>query len=105
MDREEHLVHMAFKTWDSIPELVILGNPTAPRIAIFSFLVRHPFLKGYSLHHNFICTLLNDLYGIQARAGCACAGPYGMDLLNIDHNLVRNFLKTFPVHFIIVLTL
>ena len=28
------------------------------------------------LHHNFVSVLLNDLYGIQARGGCACAGPY-----------------------------
>ncbi|MFD1731734.1 hypothetical protein ACFSC4_12700 [Deinococcus malanensis] len=28
--------------------------------------------------------LLNDLFGIQARGGCACAGPYGHALLNID---------------------
>ena len=28
--------------------------------------------------------LLNDLFGIQARGGCACAGPYGHRLLAID---------------------
>ena len=28
------------------------------------------------LHHNFLAILLNDLFGIQARGGCACAGPY-----------------------------
>jgi selenocysteine lyase/cysteine desulfurase len=32
-------------------------------------------LKKY-LHYNFICSLLNDLFGIQVRSGCACAGPY-----------------------------
>jgi len=88
MDREDHLVRLALKTWGTIPEIVLLGNPNAPRLAIFSFLIRHPVLKNYFLHHNFVCTLLNDLYGIQARAGCACAGPYAQDLLNIDDNLV-----------------
>ena len=29
--------------------------------------------------------LLNDLFGIQSRAGCSCAGPYGHRLLGIDH--------------------
>ncbi|KAJ6366325.1 hypothetical protein OIU77_002829 [Salix suchowensis] len=29
------------------------------------------------LHGPFIAALLNDLFGIQARGGCACAGPYG----------------------------
>ena len=28
--------------------------------------------------------LLNDLFGVQSRAGCSCAGPYGHRLLRID---------------------
>jgi hypothetical protein len=28
--------------------------------------------------------VLNDLFGIQARGGCSCAGPYGHRLLDID---------------------
>ena len=46
-----------------------------------SFLVRHGDLY---LHHNFVVALLNDLFGIQARGGCSCAGPYGHRLLGID---------------------
>jgi hypothetical protein len=30
-----------------------------------------------------VVTLLNDLFGIQARGGCSCAGPYGHHLLGI----------------------
>jgi selenocysteine lyase/cysteine desulfurase len=36
------------------------------------------------LHHNFIVALLNDVYGIQARGGCACAGPYALSLLGLS---------------------
>ena len=36
------------------------------------------------LHHNFVVALLNDLFGIQTRGGCSCAGPYGHRLLDID---------------------
>jgi len=36
------------------------------------------------LHHNFTVSLLNDLFGIQTRGGCSCAGPYGHRLLGID---------------------
>jgi hypothetical protein len=36
------------------------------------------------LHHNFVVAVLNDLFGIQARGGCSCAGPYGHRLLGID---------------------
>jgi hypothetical protein len=34
-----------------------------------------------------VVALLNDLFGIQARGGCSCAGPYGHSLLNIDSEL------------------
>ena len=47
-----------------------------------SFVVRAP--SGHWLHHNFVVALLNDLFGIQARGGCSCAGPYGHRLLGID---------------------
>jgi hypothetical protein len=33
--------------------------------------------------------LLNDLFGIQARGGCSCAGPYGHRLLGIGDELSR----------------
>ena len=36
------------------------------------------------LHHHYVVALLNDLFGIQARGGWQCAGPYGHRLLNID---------------------
>ena len=47
-----------------------------------SFVVRAPV--GRYLHHNYVVALLNDLFGIQARGGCSCAGPYGHRLLGID---------------------
>ncbi|MED6180717.1 hypothetical protein PIB30_012868 [Stylosanthes scabra] len=40
--------------------------------------------RGKLLHGPFVATLLNDLFGVQARGGCACAGPYGHHLLNIS---------------------
>ena len=40
--------------------------------------------SGKYLHHNFVVALLNDLFGIQSRGGCSCAGPYGHRLLGID---------------------
>ena len=43
------------------------------------------------LHHNFVVALLNDLFGIQARGGCSCAGPYGHRLLGIDLDQSHEF--------------
>ena len=65
----------AMAAWSSSSNLVLLGSTSVPRLPIFSFLIKHP-IAGMFLHHNYVCALLNDLFGIQARGGCACAGPY-----------------------------
>jgi len=108
MDREEALVREALEKWRGIPNLIILGNSPAKRLPIFSFVVLHQE-SGRLLHHNFVCALLNDVFGIQARGGCACAGPYAEDLLGMDeetalklesliledHRLDRNHLRRY----------
>ena len=38
-----------------------------PRLPVLSFLVRHPE-TGAFLHHNFVCAVLNDLFGVQASS-------------------------------------
>ncbi|XP_071087136.1 uncharacterized protein [Haliotis cracherodii] len=83
MQREQELCRLAVESLSSCDNLIILGNQDAPRLPIFSFLVYNP-TTGRFLHHNFVSTILNDVFGIQARGGCACAGPYAMDLLGLD---------------------
>src|SRR4051794_7729832 len=80
---EEHYLQRAVASWKSEPSLEILGNLDAERLSIVSFVVRCPGTAKY-LHHNFVVALLNDLFGIQSRGGCSCAGPYGHRLLGID---------------------
>ena len=80
-EREEDFIQRAIERWRANPGLEILGNPALPRLSIVSFVVRH---RGRYLHHNYVVALLNDLFGIQARGGCSCAGPYGHRLLGID---------------------
>jgi len=79
--REEDFIERAIATWLAVPEIGILGNPGLRRLSIVSFTVRH---DGRYLHHNFVVAVLNDLFGIQSRGGCSCAGPYGHRLLGID---------------------
>jgi selenocysteine lyase/cysteine desulfurase len=79
---ESDYVRRATQAWQSVPEIEILGNLDAERLSILSFVVRRP--DGRYLHHNAVVALLNDLFGIQARGGCSCAGPYGHRLLGID---------------------
>ncbi|MGB9378186.1 MAG: aminotransferase class V-fold PLP-dependent enzyme [Mycobacteriales bacterium] len=80
-DREERFWHRAVAAWSAHPAIEVLGDRNAERLSILSFVVRH---GGRQLHHNFVVAVLNDLFGIQARGGCSCAGPYGHKLLGID---------------------
>ena len=79
--REERLWQRVLRRWEGNPQIEILGSHQARRLAVVSFRVRHG--DGRYLHHNFVVALLNDLFGIQARGGCSCAGPYGHRLLAI----------------------
>jgi selenocysteine lyase/cysteine desulfurase len=91
---EEAYWQRAVATWLTNPAMQVLGNTSSERLSIVSFVVRRPPLSvglaaGRSnpnryLHHNFVVALLNDLFGIQSRGGCSCAGPYGHRLLGID---------------------
>jgi selenocysteine lyase/cysteine desulfurase len=87
-ERERSFIQSAVETWEEHPHIQILGNRDAWRLSIVSFVVKHG--TGY-LHHNYVATLLNDLFGIQARAGCSCAGPYGHRLLGIDLETSKEF--------------
>jgi selenocysteine lyase/cysteine desulfurase len=87
-EREESFVHRAMHRWEEQPSIEILGSHDLPRLSIVSFVVRHE--RRY-LHHNFVVALLNDLFGIQSRGGCSCAGPYGHRLLGIDLETSHEF--------------
>ncbi|KAL3528050.1 hypothetical protein ACH5RR_012706 [Cinchona calisaya] len=114
IERLEHnYIEQALERLLPNPNVWILGNITAKRQAVLSFLI---FSTTYSpstevtakenlaakettglclrretgnkrdkpLHGPYVSKLLNDLFGIQGRGGCACAGPYGHMLLKID---------------------
>jgi len=87
--QEERLLHRAVSAWTQEPTIQILGNLDAERLSIVSFVVKAP--SGRYLHHNFVVAVLNDLFGIQSRGGCSCAGPYGHALLGIDLDRSHEF--------------
>ena len=86
---EEQFLRRAVQAWSQNPYLSILGNVEAQRLSILSFVVRRP--HGPYLHHNFVVAVLNDLFGIQSRGGCSCAGPYGHRLLGIGPEQSHRF--------------
>lgn len=95
-EREHHFIRTAIDRWSRNPAIELLGNLEAPRLAVVSFLVR---AGGRYLHPRFVVTLLSDLFGIQSRGGCACAGPYGHRLLNIDQETSQRYLAAVQARF------
>ena len=78
--REHELVQLIDKHWQQQPNIERLGHAEADRLSITAFRIKTEW--GY-LHHGFVTALLNDMFGIQVRGGCSCAGPYGHQLLGI----------------------
>jgi selenocysteine lyase/cysteine desulfurase len=77
LEHETRLAAHALERLGRHPRISVLGPRAVPRLAILSFNIE-------GLHHDLVSVLLDHLFGIQNRAGCACAGPYGHRLLGID---------------------
>ena len=82
--KEEKYINLFLYKLGKIPNLHILHNnllKNNPHIPVFSFMIS---FNGKFLHPNYVCALLNDLFGIQSRPGCSCAPNYGKYLLGFD---------------------
>jgi len=77
LEHETALARHALERLGEHPRIEILGPTHLDRLAIISFNID-------GLHHDLVSALLDHLFGIQNRAGCSCAGPYGHRLLGID---------------------
>ena len=89
LNKEECFIDKFINELESVPNLYILHDKLLrkkPHIPIFSLMIS--FGKKF-LHPNYVCALLNDLFGIQSRPGCSCAPNYGKFLLGFDKD--RNF--------------
>jgi selenocysteine lyase/cysteine desulfurase len=85
---KEHLLRF-LSMLSRVPNIRLVGRYDAPDLTpIVSFNITH---RDKILHPKFVTKLLNDLFGIQSRAGCSCAGPYGHILLDIDPETSRRF--------------
>lgn len=80
--RHASLRARARAVWSQNRHIELLGNPAAAALPIFSFRVRDG--AGDLVHHQFFTRLLSDMHGVQARGGCACAGPYAHRLLGLE---------------------
>jgi selenocysteine lyase/cysteine desulfurase len=86
--REGELSHKAMQRLRACPNIEVLGSADAERLPIFSLRFYQGRQTGsgnqQELHYGFVVSLLNDLFGIQVRGGCSCAGPYAHTLLGMD---------------------
>ncbi len=65
----------------AMPGVQVLGLTEAARLPIFSIRLR---MGDGWLNPQLAARMLSDHFGIQARGGCACAGPYAHRLLGVD---------------------
>ncbi|MCE3203810.1 aminotransferase class V-fold PLP-dependent enzyme [Paenibacillus sonchi] len=84
--RDQQLCGRLLTGLHSIPGCKILAGEHTRRHGIVSFNLE-------DIHYNLVVRLLNDRFGIQARGGCSCAGPYGHHLLGLDRELSREFIQ------------
>lgn len=83
---------VARRHWGAHPNIRIVGAAAGPRTPVIALVLLEPQQTApranaaprLQLHWGFVCALLNDLFGVQARGGCLCAGPYAHTLLGID---------------------
>lgn len=87
MKREEELLSQIWQRIYEIPGIQILADNQKNRLGVISF-----YIDG--LHYNLGVKLLNDIYGIQVRGGCHCAGTYGHYLLDVTWEFSKNVLDT-----------
>jgi selenocysteine lyase/cysteine desulfurase len=80
--RNAALTRRAIAAWRGVERLELLGPLGPQRLPIFSFRVKDG--KGGHVHQQLVTRMLSDRFGIQARGGCSCAGPYAHRLLSID---------------------
>lgn len=66
-----------------IPNLKLLGPTSGNFMPTVAFNI---VSRDRTLPYSQVVALLSDLYGIQARGGCSCAGPYAHHLLGISEN-------------------
>ncbi len=77
LEHEKELAAHTVQRLARHPKIQVLGPATADRLGIISFVIE-------GLHHDLASGLLDNLFGVQSRSGCACAGPYGHRLLGLD---------------------
>jgi len=80
---EDHFMARFYKYFEANEQILFYGErEVGKKVSIIPFNIKYEE-NGKVLHPKFVTKLLSDLFGIQTRAGCSCAGPYGHKIMNI----------------------
>ena len=86
-EREHDINRIVLSRLSKLKNIVIIGGKRKlNQLPIYSILVK---FNGKFLHYNYVSALLNDLFGIQSRGGCACASTYGQVALDIGEDILK----------------
>jgi selenocysteine lyase/cysteine desulfurase len=90
---ERYFTSRFYEELSEVENLIFLGE-TDPckKVAIIPFNIKYKDTDKV-IHPKFATKLLNDLFGIQTRAGCSCAGPYGHLIMHIEKELSERYMK------------
>ena len=83
--REAALAAVAAAAWAAHPRIKVLGRTTTtapPPVPILSLSIASK--QGGLLHWGLVCAMLTDVFGLQVRGGCLCAGPYASEVLGLS---------------------
>nr|WP_300095277.1 aminotransferase class V-fold PLP-dependent enzyme [Sedimentibacter sp.] len=87
-NKEKYYTKKVLDRLKSNHDIEILGPADENRMPIFSIKIKH---RDKLLHPRFAAKLINDLFGIQMRAGCACTAPYGHRLMKISEEKSKDY--------------
>ena len=101
MEREKLYVDYFFQFWGRNKRIQVVGPTNFDRVGVLSFMIKYgndmsavessnlSRRGGLYLHHEFVGSVLADLFGIQMRTGCMCAAPYAEHLLGVSAAVVN----------------
>ena len=84
IERDEYYIKLFKTELGGISNLYILHDKhlkNKVHLPVYAFMISY---DNKFLHPNFICALLNDLFGIQSRPGASCSPNYARILLGFD---------------------
>lgn len=89
-DRSKALGQRIRNAIGALPNAVVYGPEDGDFLPTCAF---NFHVGGQLVDYALVVSLLSDLFGIQVRGGCSCAGPYAHQLLSIDTALSERIAK------------